>query len=1099
MAGEGDHDAALLEELVAQFLDRHRRGQYPRIEEYSIQYPHLALQIQELFPTIAALEGLKLNPDPLSANHQAISSTSHPTGSNLNPPQRLGDFRILSEIGRGGMGVVYLADQQSLGRKVALKILPGQANDIFVRRFEREARTAARLHHTNIVPIFGVGHDQGCHYYVMQWIQGASLSAVIDCLQAEARLQQSPHRRSSGPKSSGLKSSGLKSSGQTSSDRESSTQHSSDSKSSRRARPGAFVSNDLAQEIAYWFVTGYFGGMVVPGINLQGISGSRASENPGGLFDGDSGGGEQGNDIGQGHYQIGRRLWTSDYFRSVAEIGRQAADALQYAHAQGTLHRDIKPANLLLDPRGTLFVSDFGLARAVDPDQSTLLTRTGQIVGTLRYAAPEQLRGQPDPRSDIYSLGLTLYELLTLQPAYHAPSQQELLQRITQGDLTKPSRLVPQLPAELETIVLKATAHDPNQRYQSAKQMQQELAGFLSQGPHQADASLAKRSSWQAWYRGPYMATLGAVLLCLLLVACVMAGVGYLRLNAALQQEEHRFIQAAKFRHRADELFQQLAAQVVPEPLGSAPQLITQDRRGQWHVVPAGPILSSAQIRLLGQLKLYCQQVANLPGDHLPQRVHAAQARRQEANLHHSLGNYQQAVDCYRLAIDEQRLIVEKLQQHPQAAQQLTWINPPQLRLDLARTFQQSGLTKEALSQHQHAQQAYSKAIDWLLLAARATHNPRQAAEDLEDLDHEKHSGLVRLLTERFPIDQLPPEGQIELARICFLLGRRHPQVANPNSPNQRHLANRVAGSSRQTSGSLRAGQAICLEIAVRILTQQHLVPQEAPHQIRLLALCLRELPVDYSVGLDEEKRPVRILRDAPVGHLQPRQAALWWLGELQKTHPRVPDYQHDLAMTLGRLTEPAPGDLGLAELRKAMALATGLVQKHPQSPAYQMTLAHLHYRNAWTLSSEGWDQDAVGQLQEGLELLEHLSDQFPHATACAAWSGWFAAKLSQLRPDGPPPQELIRVLKRLKHAAPTHPHQNYLQATLENLLFHLEDRTDPSPRSGKTQLEQLIQQLRLKPPGTPRPKPREDPSGDNRRPMKQPPNKRSRKKSTKK
>src|SRR5439155_11773583 len=121
----------------------------------------------------------------------------------------------------------------------------------------------------------------------------------------------------------------------------------------------------------------------------------------------------------------GRKL---TYWQSVAQIGLQVADALDYAHKQGILHRDIKPSNLLLDLHGVVWVTDFGLAKASDQED---LTHTGDVLGTLRYMPPEAFEGKTDARSDVYSLGLTLYELLALRPAYEEKDRHRLIKQVT--------------------------------------------------------------------------------------------------------------------------------------------------------------------------------------------------------------------------------------------------------------------------------------------------------------------------------------------------------------------------------------------------------------------------------------------------------------------------------------------------------------------------------------------------------------------------------------------------------------------------------------------------------------------------------------------
>src|SRR5262249_40568991 len=155
-------------------------------------------------------------------------------------------------------------------------------------------------------------------------------------------------------------------------------------------------------------------------------------------------------------------------YRSVARVGLQVAEALAYAHSQGIVHRDIKPSNLLLDAKGTVWVTDFGLAKAEGTDA---LTHTGDIVGTLRYMAPERFDGWADPRSDVYSLGVTLYELLTLHYLFQEPNRAKLIDRVVHDAPVSPRKLDKKVPRDLETIVLKAIAKEPGQRYASAEQM----------------------------------------------------------------------------------------------------------------------------------------------------------------------------------------------------------------------------------------------------------------------------------------------------------------------------------------------------------------------------------------------------------------------------------------------------------------------------------------------------------------------------------------------------------------------------------------------------------------------------------------------------
>src|SRR5690242_18106461 len=165
----------LLDRLVEEFAARLRRGERPALKEYTDRYPELADEIRELFPAMVQVEKAKEICHDWDEAERADASSPAP------PPEQVGDYRILHEIGRGGMGIVYEAEQVSLGRRVALKVLPSLAgrDGTTLARFRREARASARLHHTNIVPVFDVGQDGEIRYYAMQFIQGQSLDSVI--------------------------------------------------------------------------------------------------------------------------------------------------------------------------------------------------------------------------------------------------------------------------------------------------------------------------------------------------------------------------------------------------------------------------------------------------------------------------------------------------------------------------------------------------------------------------------------------------------------------------------------------------------------------------------------------------------------------------------------------------------------------------------------------------------------------------------------------------------------------------------------------------------------------------------------------------------
>jgi serine/threonine protein kinase/Tfp pilus assembly protein PilF len=396
-----------------------------------------------------------------------------PAGS-PEPGIPLGDFRIVREIGRGGMGVVYEAQQLSLDRRVALKVLPFAAalDPKQLQRFKNEAQAAAHLHHQHIVPVYAVGCERGVHYYAMQYIDGHPLTAMIE------ELHQ--HQRNEGPGMRG----------------------------EREAASGESENAATAEQVASHHsppTTHHPPLTTTPPVAA--LSTERSTKSPA-------------------------------FFRAVAHLGEQAAEALEHAHQLGVVHRDIKPANLLVDVRGNLWITDFGLAHC---QSQSGLTMTGDLVGTLRYMSPEQALGKRalvDHRTDIYSLGATLYELLTLAPALDGRDREELLRQIAFTEPVLPRRRNQGVPVELETIILKALAKSASERYATAQELADDLRRFLEDRPiHARRPTLVQRArKWARRHQAVVVTGIVTLLLASLVVA-VVATVGYLRTEDALKRE----------------------------------------------------------------------------------------------------------------------------------------------------------------------------------------------------------------------------------------------------------------------------------------------------------------------------------------------------------------------------------------------------------------------------------------------------------------------------------------------------------------------------------------------------------------------------------
>jgi eukaryotic-like serine/threonine-protein kinase len=479
---------SLLAEVTDEFMERAARGERPDVEDYARRYPGLAAVLRQVLP---ALQVFRDTPLPLRDNFFGAGGEAC-----------LGDFRILREVGRGGMGIVYEAEQVSLGRRVALKVLPLAAtlDPRQLQRFKNEAQAAAHLHHTNIVPVHAVGSERGLHYYAMQFIAGYSLAALIKQMR---QLDGLTPARPEGAELSVPQLAGDLASGRWAPARRPAGAPGPPGSATETARPAAGLSTE-------------------------------------------------------------RSARDQAYFRTVAQMGVQAAEALEHAHQVGIVHRDVKPANLLVDARGNTWVTDFGLSRF---EGNPGLTLTGDLIGTVRYMSPEQTfgrHGEVDHRTDVYSLGVTLYELLTLQPAFVGEDRQEILRRIATEDPRPPRRLNRAVPAELETIVLKACAKGPAERYATAGEMADDLRRFLEDKPIKA----RRPTLWQRvtrWLRR-HRTVVTAVLICAFLG--LTATVTVLAVMLALLSDENRKTASAygakvEEERRKDEANAQLAQAVT--------------------------------------------------------------------------------------------------------------------------------------------------------------------------------------------------------------------------------------------------------------------------------------------------------------------------------------------------------------------------------------------------------------------------------------------------------------------------------------------------------------------------------------------------------
>jgi len=601
-------------EAVEAYLAVAEQGRPPDIEEFAGRYAELKDDVK------AALEGLELVHGLLGLGSAAGSGGGRGLGleRRIESGHRIAGYRVVRELGRGGMGTVYEAVHVGLDRPVALKVLGTHAapDSSARRRFLNEARTAAGLHHTHIVPVFDVGQVGGLCYYAMQRIEGSGLDRVLRHLRRTRRQVASGSDAAGAGSGDGAAGSG----GSATSSRVSrlwvrvssgwpwrqpryievghGAGHPGPEGSSRAGHAGAesglHAWSELGDSTASWgtgsrqandpdrVAGGNGAGRASPSRSLRRVSstepgsGSRPHENEPPPFDPPRG---------------------MAYFRWIASAGFQAADALAHAHHQGVIHRDVKPSNLLIDGRGMIWVTDFGLARRLaDPS----ITHHDSLLGTPRYMSPEQARtGAIDGRTDVYSLGATLYELLTLRPPFDGKSASELIEQIGQNEPLPPRMLDARIPRDLETIVLKALAKRPIDRYATAADLAADLARFLNREPVKARRISLVGRLWRVARRHPGITTVTATAAATILA---IASFAYLRILAARDaaiQAQYRTNAALKDTEQANRKTQDaLLKQYLSEAtLLRSTNLPDRRARGLELIQKAAEYNASAQVR----------------------------------------------------------------------------------------------------------------------------------------------------------------------------------------------------------------------------------------------------------------------------------------------------------------------------------------------------------------------------------------------------------------------------------------------------------------------------------------------------------------------
>jgi serine/threonine protein kinase len=878
---------AVVMELFEELTNRLQAGQPLDLEEYVARYPEHADQLRQFWPSIEVL---------VSLGRAASGPPGHSPAAGTAAPEalgELGDFRLLREVGRGGMGVVYAAEQISLGRRVALKVLPfaSTLDARQLQRFKNEAQAAACLHHTNIVPVYATGCERGVHYYAMQFIDGETLAAVIAELRRLGKTEPAPRAGFNDPDSTG----------------------------SYAPAPRDDESAAASQAA----------GLSTPAGAVLVTEGSARSP---------------------------------AFFRAVALLAVQAAHALEYAHQEGVVHRDIKPANLLVataSPLSTggegvrLWVTDFGLAHC---QSQAGLTMTGDLVGTLRYMSPEQAlakRAVVDHRTDVYSLGVTLYELLTLEPAFGGRDREELLRQIAVEEPRPPRRLNPAVPAELETIVLKAMEKNPAERYATAQELADDLERFLKDEPIRARRPTAfqRVRKWSRRHRS-VVAAAAAVLAVLLLASWVSTAL----IARAWRDERDQRTRAEQNEGRA-QANEQLAEQRFHEA-----EAAHQSSRQMLNGITDAALeqLLGRQVQLGAQEKAFLRQVERSYEELARRQGETRQARWDRADglarvgaVRHRLGELKGAESAYRRA----RVRFQELSDE--------FPGTSLYRLGVIKCLNQLGMLRMDTGRPVEAEADYRAALALLKpLASGAADAPdrrlyRQALAMISG-----NLGILLARAHRAREAEAAYGDAIALYKKLVADFPALPEYGLGLASGHLNLGFLLLDTGRPAKAetSFRAAVALLKKLAAD--------PSAVPHYRHSLAKAYLNL----GVLLNDPRRA----RDAE----QSDRDALAILKKLAADFPTVPFYRHDLAQAsynYGRLLDrTGRPDEAESAYQDALVLWRKLAADFPTVPDHRKGLAETHVVLGVLFRQTRRVEEAAGEMLAAATLLKKLLDDSP-------------------------------------------------------------------------------------------------------------------------